>query len=71
MDVLQASLVPASVEYHFSLPTPMVIQQEVKTPLDPDFSGEILCLIFLVQVGFITNSPLPRTPRTVSTQVGG
>jgi hypothetical protein len=45
--ITQASLAPASVEYHFSLPTPMVIQQEA---------------------GFITNSPLPRTPRTVSTQ---
>lgn len=45
--ITQASLAPASVEYHFSLPTPMVIQQEA---------------------GFITNTPLPRTPRTVSTQ---
>merc|ERR1719234_397777 len=26
--ITEASLVPASVEYHFSLPTPMVIQQE-------------------------------------------
>jgi len=45
--ITQASLVPASVEYHFSLPTPMVIQQEA---------------------GLVTNSPLPRAPRTVSTQ---
>merc|ERR1719234_537987 len=45
--ITQASLVPASVEYQFSFPTPMVIQQEA---------------------GLVTNSPLPRTPRTVSTQ---
>jgi len=45
--ITQPSLVPASVEYHFSLPTPMVIQQEA---------------------GLVTNSPLPRAPRTVSTQ---
>ena len=37
MDALQASLAAASVEYHFSLPTPIVIQQEVKSLIDPDF----------------------------------
>lgn len=45
--ITQASMAPASVEYHFSLPTPMAIQQEA---------------------GLVTNSPLPRAPRTVSTQ---
>lgn len=44
--ITQASLVPASVEFHFSLPTTLVNHQEAST----------------------TNSPLSRTPRTVSTQ---
>jgi len=45
--ITQASMAPASVEYHFSLPTPIAIQQEA---------------------GLVTNSPLTRAPRTVSTQ---
>jgi len=45
--ITQASIVPASFEYHFSSPTAISHQQKA---------------------GSVTNSPLPRTPRTVSTQ---
>merc|ERR1719495_334451 len=45
--ITQASIVPATFEYHFSSPTAISHQQKA---------------------GSVTNSPLPRTPRTVSTQ---
>ena len=46
-----------------------MIQQEVEPFLDQDFFGEISSQFLLVQAGSVTNSPLPRAPRTVSTQV--